>query len=62
MLTISPIDTNECGSGPCAHGTCTDNVNTYICTCHDGYTGTNCETGMLQIKTMDLIIIRKKQV
>ena len=42
-------DINECGSSPCVYGTCTDNVNSYTCTCDDGYTGTNCETGMSHI-------------
>ena len=39
-------DIHECGSSPCIYGTCIDNVNSYTCTCDDGYTGTNCETGM----------------
>ena len=41
---------NECLSSPCMNdATCTDNVNSYTCTCADGYTGTNCETGMSNI-------------
>ena len=27
-------------------GTCTDNVNEYLCGCSDGYTGTHCEIGI----------------
>ena len=42
-----PTEINECGSSPCVYGTCTDNVNSYSCTCDDGYTGINCETSKL---------------
>ena len=38
---------NECLSSPCANdATCNDNVNSYTCTCADGYIGTNCENGI----------------
>jgi hypothetical protein len=41
-------DIDECLSSPCQNGgTCTDDVNGYTCACDAGYTGTNCETGML---------------
>ena len=29
--------------------TCNDEVESYTCTCVDGYNGTNCETGMLNL-------------
>ena len=40
-------DINECASDPCQNdGTCTDQVNAYICTCDLGYTGVHCEIGI----------------
>ena len=43
-LLLSDID--ECQSGPCQNeGTCTDQVNSYSCTCVAGYTGDDCKTG-----------------
>ena len=42
-------DVNECASIPCQNGaTCNDLVNSYYCTCAEGYTGTNCQTGKLK--------------
>lgn len=39
------IDVNECSSNPCKnHGTCTNTLGGYVCSCHNGYTGPNCET------------------
>ena len=43
-------DINECLSSPCVNdATCTDNINSYTCICADGYTGTYCESGMLNL-------------
>ena len=40
-------DINECASRPCQNGgTCTDRVNTYTCSCVDGYTGAVCGISM----------------
>ena len=41
-------DTDECAGNPCINGgTCTDQVNTYTCSCVAGYVGTHCETGTI---------------
>ena len=40
-------DIDDCALISCEHGgTCTDDVNSYVCDCVDGYTGTDCETGV----------------
>ncbi|KAI8484625.1 hypothetical protein Bbelb_375660 [Branchiostoma belcheri] len=33
----------DCASSPCAHGTCTDGVASYTCSCESGWGGTNCD-------------------
>ncbi|KAI8493289.1 hypothetical protein Bbelb_292930 [Branchiostoma belcheri] len=33
----------DCLSSPCAHGTCTDGVASYTCSCENGWTGYNCD-------------------
>jgi len=35
-------DIDECESGPCEHGDCTDLIDGYVCACHPGWTGENC--------------------
>ncbi|XP_061482651.1 coagulation factor X-like [Rhineura floridana] len=38
------VDGDQCASQPCHYGgTCKDGINTYTCTCLDGYHGQNCE-------------------
>ncbi|KAI8512903.1 calcium ion binding [Branchiostoma belcheri] len=36
-------DTDYCLSSPCAHGTCTDGVASYTCSCENGWAGNNCD-------------------
>ena len=53
------VDIDECDSSPCEHeSTCMDAVNGYTCTCTDGYTGVNCQTGnILQLPLPDVNFI-----
>ena len=36
------LDIDDCDPNPCDHGTCTDGINVYNCTCEPGWTGVNC--------------------
>ena len=39
-----------CSGNPCQHGTCDDFGDVrYQCTCHEGYTGTNCDTDISKL-------------
>lgn len=39
------VDINECENNPCLNGgTCTDEINNYMCECPDLFVGRNCET------------------
>jgi Notch-like protein len=47
MSTLySLADIDDCSPDPCQYGaTCSDDVDSYTCTCAAGYTGTNCDIG-----------------
>ena len=46
------IDNDDCKGVVCQNGgTCEDKVNGFQCKCVEGYSGVNCETGMLYINT-----------
>lgn len=36
----------DCRSNPCQHGRCTSTSTGYHCSCHTGYTGRYCQTGI----------------
>ncbi|XP_078618169.1 uncharacterized protein LOC144885875 isoform X3 [Branchiostoma floridae x Branchiostoma japonicum] len=38
-----PKNIDDCAANPCVNGDCVDGVNSYTCTCHSGYEGTNCD-------------------
>lgn len=45
-MILFSIDINECLSQPCQNGgTCSDDINGYICTCLNGFAGANCDFG-----------------
>ncbi|XP_077996691.1 uncharacterized protein LOC144449999 [Glandiceps talaboti] len=41
-FTVAVEELNECDNNPCQHGSCTDGINSYTCTCEDGYDGKDC--------------------
>ena len=44
ILTLTDID--DCKCSPCLNqATCRDDVNGYKCSCREGFSGKNCETG-----------------
>ena len=40
-------DINECASNPCAHGNCSEGIDTFNCSCSHGYGGLLCDLGKL---------------
>ena len=48
MICVSPSAEDDCARKPCKNdGTCTDDVNKFICSCLQGYEGSTCEIGLL---------------
>ena len=41
------LETDECACEPCVHGSCMDQVNGFICTCDEAYSGHTCDVGKL---------------
>ena len=49
------VDIDDCQPNPCANGgSCTDGVNSYTCTCAEGYTGPNCNTSKYSVLIIEL--------
>ena len=48
MILLFTVDINECSSNPCLNGgSCTDQVNGYVCSCQPGYAGDRCQTSKI---------------
>ena len=44
------LDYDECASDPCVNGgTCLNLINTFQCSCPDGYAGEECNIGMYEL-------------
>ncbi|XP_078574326.1 uncharacterized protein LOC144860792 [Branchiostoma floridae x Branchiostoma japonicum] len=39
-------DVDDCASSPCTHGSCTDGVGSYTCSCENGWEGADCDQNM----------------
>ena len=60
FLTVSiyALDIDDCATNPCQNGgACTDGVDSYNCTCMDGFNGTNCELSEFCVVIMFFITI-----
>ena len=45
-------DIDDCASSPCAHGTCQDLVDAFICLCEDGWESQLCDEGRKKLQAM----------
>ena len=46
FVIMFAADINECESSPCFNnGTCVDKINSFNCSCPEGFIGGQCETG-----------------
>ena len=49
FIYVVILEIDECASNPCLNGgSCTDDVDSYNCTCAAGYEGTDCGTSRLR--------------
>ncbi|XP_038051060.1 protein eyes shut homolog isoform X2 [Patiria miniata] len=47
---VTAMDEDNCDPNPCMNGgSCTDGVNSYVCTCAEGFTGSDCEIGLRSV-------------
>lgn len=53
MFIILFSDIDECQGNVCHHGTCTDGIAAYSCSCHAGYIGRNCDKGCITLNQTD---------
>ena len=50
MIYFIAVNIDECESMPCQNGgTCSDQINSYDCTCQQGFDGTYCQGRKYQI-------------
>lgn len=59
ILPLSDLD--ECVvANPCQNnGTCNNNNGSYVCTCNDGWQGKDCEKGILDKQSLDVLFAIK---
>ena len=58
ILHVSISDIDDCLNSPCANeGTCTDQVDSFACTCRAGFTGQTCGTGKCDKNSIFLFLI-----